>query len=186
MKFELILFGITGFLVYNTYYDGYLIKYFKFNRKYFEISGYLFIALTIYLFIKKHPNDSKNLMSYANNLIRYMPIDKDASSIINPIFDFTQSVYGEKQLEMTPQTKRMMRSGGNVGIDKQNRCVSQAKKKLIASQQSWRCGHCNNQLDHTYEVDHIVDLQYGGTNEVNNLVALCRNCHGKKTMNSKM
>ena len=27
MKFELLIFGITGFLIYNTYYDG---KYLKF------------------------------------------------------------------------------------------------------------------------------------------------------------
>jgi 5-methylcytosine-specific restriction endonuclease McrA len=46
----------------------------------------------------------------------------------------------------------------------------------------WKCGHCNQQLDHTFEVDHILDLQYGGSNNVDNLVALCRNCHGKKTM----
>lgn len=196
MKFELVLLAITGFLVYNTYYDGYLIKMIKINRKYLEIMGYLFVALTIYLFIKKHPNESKNMMYYANNIIKYMPIDKNTSSMINPIFDFTQTFYSDHQnmtniptQNLTPQVKRMMKSGGNNNnyngvLNK--RSVSQAKKKFIASEQSWRCGHCNQQLDYTYEVDHIVDLQYGGSNEASNLVALCRNCHGKKTMSSKM
>ena len=26
MKFELLIFGITGFLIYNTYYDGKYLK----------------------------------------------------------------------------------------------------------------------------------------------------------------
>ena len=32
-----------------------------------------------------------------------------------------------------------------------------------------------------FEVDHKTRLEHGGTNEVNNLEALCRECHGKKT-----
>lgn len=196
MKFELIILGITGFLVYNTYYDGVLIKMIKINRKYLEILGYLFVALTIYLFFKKHPCESKSMLYYANNIIKYMPIDKNTSSVINPIFDFTQSIYSDSrenqvggntiQENMTPQMKRMVNSGKNINSTLNKRCVSQAKKKFIASQQNWRCNQCNQQLDHTYEVDHKVDLQYGGSNEASNLVALCRNCHGKKTMASKM
>ena len=31
-------------------------------------------------------------------------------------------------------------------------------------------------LGATFEVDHIKDLQYGGTNHVDNLAALCPNC----------
>jgi 5-methylcytosine-specific restriction endonuclease McrA len=29
-------------------------------------------------------------------------------------------------------------------------------------------------------------LEYGGGNDVQNLVALCRNCHGKKTAEENM
>ena len=32
-----------------------------------------------------------------------------------------------------------------------------------------------------FEVDHKIRLDRGGTNEVDNLVAYCRNCHGEKT-----
>ena len=66
------------------------------------------------------------------------------------------------------------------------RNVSESKKKFIASNQRWRCSHCNTLLDNTYEVDHIIALYKGGTNELNNLEALCRNCHGKKTFREKM
>ena len=69
---------------------------------------------------------------------------------------------------------------------KVKRNVSESKKKFIASNQKWRCSHCQNLLDNTYEVDHIVALYRGGTNDLNNLEALCRNCHGKKTFREKM
>jgi len=69
---------------------------------------------------------------------------------------------------------------------KHKRNVSESKKKFIASNQKWKCTHCKQLLDNTYEVDHIVALYKGGSNELNNLEALCRNCHGKKTFMEKM
>ena len=69
---------------------------------------------------------------------------------------------------------------------KVKRSVSDSKKKFIASNQKWRCAHCNELLDNTFEVDHIIALYKGGTNELNNLEALCRNCHGKKTFREKL
>lgn len=59
-------------------------------------------------------------------------------------------------------------------------------KKQVASNQQWSCGHCNNMLDASYEIDHITPLYKNGTNDISNLMALCRNCHGKKTINDKI
>ena len=80
-------------------------------------------------------------------------------------------------MNLSPQQKRMMHSGG--GTNK--RCVSETKKKFVASKQNWSCKDCNNQLSAWFEVDHVVRLEHGGSNHVDNLVALCRECHGKKT-----
>lgn len=45
-----------------------------------------------------------------------------------------------------------------------------------------RCNHCNIALDPAeWECDHIVPLKDGGTNELNNLVVLCKPCHRDKT-----
>ena len=77
---------------------------------------------------------------------------------------------------MKPQEKRMLNSGQTT-----NRSVSGTKKKYIAAQQNWKCGHCNKQLDAWFEVDHKIRLDQGGSNHVTNLIALCRDCHGKKT-----
>jgi len=61
------------------------------------------------------------------------------------------------------------------------RSVSETKKKFVASSQNWKCGDCGEQLSAWFEVDHKVRLEYGGSNHIDNLVALCRECHGRKT-----
>jgi len=69
---------------------------------------------------------------------------------------------------------------------KSKRCVSESKKKYIAAQQGWKCKECGLVLPATYEVDHIVRLQHGGSNEIENLQALCPSCHRNKTMMETM
>ena len=59
--------------------------------------------------------------------------------------------------------------------------MSETKKKFVAAKQNWRCGHCQKQLPAWFEVDHIIRLEHNGSNHVDNLVALCRDCHGEKT-----
>jgi 5-methylcytosine-specific restriction endonuclease McrA len=78
--------------------------------------------------------------------------------------------------------RRIVSSGRN-GT---KRSVSETKKKYVAASQDWKCGGCQQQLDHTFEIDHKLRLEYGGGNEVQNLIALCRNCHGRKTASENM
>ena len=61
------------------------------------------------------------------------------------------------------------------------RNVPESVKKYVAANQYWKCKGCKNLFDETYEIDHIVALEDNGTNDLGNLQALCRNCHGKKT-----
>ena len=207
MKIQKWVILITLFLIINTYYDGKFTKIFENKKKYYTMALYGFIGLSIYMFIKKHPNESKNMLVHANSLIRYMPIDKGSREILSPIMDFTNireqfssispsksnnqvesnimgGGFSQQYSSLSPQQKRMLQSGGGSGSSK--RCVSEAKKKYVAASQQWKCAMCSNILDATYEVDHKVDLQYGGTNHVSNLAALCPNCHRKKTMKSHL
>jgi 5-methylcytosine-specific restriction endonuclease McrA len=61
------------------------------------------------------------------------------------------------------------------------RTVSETKKKYVAAQQQWKCHSCGCILPAWFEVDHIQRVEHGGSNHPDNLVALCRNCHGQKT-----
>jgi len=181
------VFGITAFLVANTYYDGKYTKMLMISRKYIKMTMFAFVGFSLYLFIKKHPDKSKGMLAHANNLIKYMPVDRDTADLISPILDFTTAKKDLDSLsnntdyvpynQQPPQMKRMLNSGG--GSSK--RSVSETKKKYVAARQNWKCAHCNEQLSATFETDHKIDLRYGGTNHVSNLAALCRNCHGNKT-----
>ena len=86
-----MILGITSFLVVNTYYDGKYTKMLSINQKYFKMAMFAFVGFSIYLFIKKNPADSKSMLQHANTLIKYMPIDKDTTDLITPIFDFTNA-----------------------------------------------------------------------------------------------
>ena len=191
MKTEIIIFGITGFLIYNTYYDGKFIEKLKSYEKYYKMATIGFIGLSLYLFLKRRPTHSKDMMKYANNFIKYMPIDRTTASMISPIVDFTMNGVEGSETLIQPKSQgtmnRIMSSGGaKNNSTKVKRSVSEPKKKFVASRQQWKCDHCKNILDATYEIDHIVELQHGGTNQVDNLVALCRNCHGNKTLKSHL
>lgn len=66
--------------------------------------------------------------------------------------------------------------------DKQ-RNLSEADKKKVACDQDWKCNKCDKKLPSTYEIDHIVPFSITFDDEVENLQALCPNCHRKKTQN---
>jgi len=200
MKLELIIFGITGLLIANTYYDGKYSKMFIKWKKYIQIATILFIGISIYLLFKKNPIQSKNFLLYANNAVKYLPIDKYSKDIISPIFDLTNKsqsfMYGLNQ-DTNPNFPFDPHANSNVpqnsinrivnsGHKSTKRSVSETKKKFVASNQNWLCGECQKQLNAWFEVDHKIRLEYGGSNEVNNLVALCRECHGKKTAMENM
>jgi hypothetical protein len=191
MKLELIIFGITGLLLYNTYHDGKYSKFFVKWKKYIQMLTIGLVGLSLYIMIKRNPLRSKNLLLYANNAIKYMPIDKTSVDLISPIFDFTNNSFmGSANSELNPgyffnngvQERRILTSG-NKGT---KRSVSETKKKYVASNQDWKCGDCGSKLNAWFEVDHKIRLEHGGGNGVENLIALCRDCHGKKTAMENM
>ena len=190
MKIELLVLAVSGFFIANTYYDGNYIKLLQSWQKYFKMAGFAFAGLSIYLFLKKNPNQSHSLVQELSNIVKYMPSAKSTLDIFTPFTDFTNQTpfmgggggggMGNTDLsnhQQQHQINRMMESG-KTGT---KRCVSETKKKFVASQQSWNCGHCQKQLPAWFEVDHKIRLDNGGSNHVDNLVALCRDCHGKKT-----
>ena len=191
MRLEIFVLGLTAFFVYNAYTDGKYSKMLLSFKKYYKMIFYVLLGLGIYVLLKRNPEQGRNMLLYANNVVKFMPIDKNSMDMLSPIIDFTstnedssfmESVNGIYSNPGFSGEKRMMNSGKN-GT---KRSVSETKKKYVASNQSWKCGNCQAQLDHTFEIDHKVRLEYGGGNDVQNLIALCRNCHGKKTASENM
>ena len=191
MRLEIFVLGLTAFFVYNAYTDGKYSKMLLSFKKYYKMIFYVLLGLGIYVLLKRNPDQGRNMLLYANNLVKFMPIDKNSMDMLSPIIDFTstnedssfmESVNGIYSNPGFSGEKRMMNSGKN-GT---KRSVSETKKKYVASNQEWKCGNCKSQLDHTFEIDHKVRLEYGGGNDVQNLIALCRNCHGKKTASENM
>jgi hypothetical protein len=188
MKFELLIFGATAFFIANTYYDGKYVQIMKSWKKYYQMISIGFVGLSAYLFIKKYPGHSRSLFTHANGIIKYLPIDKDATNLLFDLTDKGQ-MFSQPMNNYTVQQNRVMNSGYNnnagqacvAGQKATKRSVSETKKKFVAAEQGWKCGGCKQQLPAWFEVDHKIRLDNGGSNHVDNLVALCRDCHGKKT-----
>lgn len=66
------------------------------------------------------------------------------------------------------------------------RRINAYTKRLVAFEQNWRCSNCQNLLDAMYEIDHIIPVHAHGSDQRNNLQALCRNCHGAKTLRDQV
>ena len=171
MKFELFLFLICAGLIYNTYHDNKYLKLFQSWKKYFKMAGIVFVGISIYLYVKKDPKNSRDMFRHAGKLMSTMPIDKKSATYAQFLLNTQDTNNSAPQQKQKQQHKRS---------------VSETKKKYVAASQNWTCKKCNEKLEATFEVDHVIELQDGGTNNVDNLVALCRNCHGKKGMFRKI
>jgi hypothetical protein len=196
MRIELIFIIAVGLIIFNVYTEGKYTKIFYSYKKYFRIGFIIFLAIICYLMIKRNPHNCKNILLHANNMVKFMPIDRASMDMISPIIDFTggsgsTNPYANRDNSFM---HNMTGSGASPGPNPSpgpgqrivKRSVSETKKKYVASNQNWKCGHCGKQLNAWFEVDHKIRLDNGGSNEVQNLVALCRECHGEKTAKENM
>lgn len=192
LKLKILVVVVTAAFIANAYYDGNLVSYLRVNGKYIQMATYGLIGVMVLYFMKQDPAKSHSFLQNATQFVKHLPIDTQAGDFVEPMMDITRSVmtssntsYNDMNVSR-PVGGNIPRSERAVPTGFKKRAVSESKKKYVASHQGWRCGHCKQQLDHTFEVDHDVELQFGGTNDVSNLVALCRNCHGKKTAHNRI
>lgn len=195
MRLEIFVLGLTAFFIYNAYSDGQYTKMFWSFRKYYKMIFYAALGIGIYILLKRNPDQGRNMLLYANNMVKFMPIDKSSMDMLSPIIDSTTGgdesrsfMESFNDIDLSNMgsgfcSERRILSSGKNGT---KRSVSETKKKYVAASQDWKCSGCQQQLDHTFEIDHKLRLEYGGGNDVQNLVALCRNCHGRKTASENM
>jgi 5-methylcytosine-specific restriction endonuclease McrA len=189
MRIEILIFIITGLVIANIYTDGKYLKLALSWKKYYQMIGIAFLGYSLCWLMRKNPLRAKEMLISSNEYLKYLPVDKATSSFISPILDFTSRQEfgrnmggemvqcGRHDTQSQYSQSRIM----NSGIKTNKRSVSETKKKFVAARQNWHCGDCKKQLPAWFEVDHTIRLENGGSNHVDNLVALCRDCHGKKT-----
>ena len=193
MRIEIVIFGITAFLIFNIYTEGKYVKMLPQFKKYYQMAAIAAGAFVLYFMIKKNPLSAGDMLSTTQDYLKYMPLDRNSSQLLSPILDFTakQAYQGEQteyrgtvpvlQVQNASSHQKIMNSGKVQQGQRVKRSVSETKKKFVASRQGWKCGECQEQLNAWFEVDHKMRLEHGGSNHVDNLVALCRECHGQKT-----
>jgi len=149
--------------------------------------------------IKYMPID-KQCAGILSPILDFTMSDSPVSSFIGNAFSSNQSSSGNIEQRVLQQQQQQQQQQPQQGGDRFGVCgtsgtsttsakstastkrsVSETKKKYVASMQEWNCGDCRHKLNAWFEVDHKIRLEHGGNNDVGNLVALCRNCHGKKT-----
>jgi hypothetical protein len=182
MRIELYFLLITSLVIYNIYTDGKYLKLLLSMKKYYQMAGVAIGSYMIYWLIKKDPTKASQIVKSTNEYLKYMPVDKNTTDVISPFLNFTTTQFGNSNPK-EEASKQVLMNSGKKGT---KRSVSETKKKYVASNQNWKCGNCDKQLSAWFEVDHKVRLEYGGSNHVDNLVALCRECHGEKTAMENM
>jgi hypothetical protein len=190
MRIELVILSITGLIIANMYTEGKYLKIALSWKKYYKMIGVAFVGLALCWLFRNNPARARTILNNSNEYIKYLPVDKNVSGIMAPLLNFSENSMYENggrtvhggTMDVQPQYKnRLFDSGRTTGQRATKRSVSETKKKFVAARQNWHCGDCKNQLSAWFEVDHTVRLENGGSNHIDNLVALCRECHGKKT-----
>jgi len=156
--------------------------------------GILVIVVLFIIFIENPKlfyniiDNAKTLRGVVLNIIYVLPflmiffnVDSLSDWLSNRVTnsDRNNNVYNNQEWWKDPKKRNKFKT-------KQIRKVSESTKKMVASNQHWKCMMCHNLLDYSYEIDHNVPLFAGGSNHISNLHALCRNCHGKKTIMEKV
>ena len=99
-----------------------------------------------------------------------------------------EKLQADRIVELQEELKQMRKRKQPTGRHSRTEPV----RRLIAERQNWLCAgpQCRDAAENKrmefYEIDHIVPLSWGGTEEDDNLQALCPNCHRKKTAQERL
>ena len=89
MRIEQWLILITGAILFHMYTDGKYTKNLMMYKKYYQMAGVVFGAFVLYILLKKNPANARNILVTSNEYLKYLPVDKNTSSMLSPILDFT-------------------------------------------------------------------------------------------------
>ena len=81
MGIEKWIFIITVFLMVDTYYDRKYTQWLLSGKKYYKMITYGMVGLSLYVFIKKHPVESRGMVTNAADIVKYLPIDSNTTDL---------------------------------------------------------------------------------------------------------
>ena len=93
------------------------------------------------------------------------------------IFEETTGLRLEYKGEARPSL--MLRAFETLFVNKRLK-VPDATRDQILSTQDHKCGECGDGPQH-YDLQHKKAVALGGTNDIENLLAVCKQCHAKLT-----
>ena len=96
MRIELWLLLITEPILFHIYTDGKYTKKYNDVQKYFKMGGVVIASFIIYILLKKNPANAENIIRTSNEYLKYMPIDKNTSSMLSPILTLHQNKHLEE------------------------------------------------------------------------------------------
>ena len=177
---------ICGAVIWDIVSGGKVQRQLVNVQKYGKAAIALVVGLGVLLMVNKPGNSKADMMQTASDIVSVMPASATTRLMKGGIGFMSQT--GGSSGSATGWTGQSTPLGQTAPVERRAkaRSVSEARKKAVAASQGWKCSACNNVLSATYEVDHIIELQDGGSNEVDNLTAMCRNCHGDKTLRERL
>ena len=181
---------ISGAVIWDIISGGKVQRKLADVQKYGKVAIALIVGLGLLLMVNKPGNSKVDMVRTASDIVSVLPASATTRLMkggIGIVSQASNSGLGNwSTLNSTPSTQVETTIPAMSSNKTKSRSVSEARKKSVAASQGWRCSGCNEMLSATYEVDHIIELQDGGTNDVNNLTAMCRNCHGEKTLQERL
>lgn len=196
-KYQLILIVLVvtvAIVVMNPSYYRALQSFYRTISKIPKVViliGAILTAIGIKIAIPKVPFDFDNEDNINIDLNgKWDDFNENQIPIQIPISNSKSASTSESELESPSKQKtNKQKKVKNKDGTRYKRNVSAATKRLVAAKQAWKCGYysyCHRMLDETFEVDHIVPLYKGGSNDMSNLMALDPICHRKKTRADRM
>lgn len=72
-----------------------------------------------------------------------------------------------------------VQKNGTVRLRHKRKTLHQKVRQMIAAKQEWKCKRCEKLFDEGgFDINHIIEVAAGGTNDTDNLEAVCKCCHG--------
>jgi 5-methylcytosine-specific restriction protein A len=114
---------------------------------------------------------------------------------VPPEFQELQSVYSTVRKELRIERAALDYKGQTAGaaceeirvllMKQPRRRRTPEEREAIAASQEGLCAMCSEKLER-FELDHIRPLSDGGSDEANNLQALCLTCHAQKSQSERL